>query len=344
MGATTNFGQQVTGGLLAQLPPANNKAVCRYQNTTGATVMVDKVWVNWGSAMAGNHFKAVIYSDAGAAPSTLLRTSPESTGHTTGWHLFTISPALEVTAGMYVWAGVIADATDLTGLCFAAGAIYYNSDTYSDGPSATFGSPTIASGYTYPIVLEGDDGQLRFGRSSVDAGSGTYQTDREHGEKFVLGGVDTVSVQSISTYIKTTSATVKCKAAIFADSAGTPGTKIAQTVEETGTTANAWKTLAFTAPVSLAPGTYWLCFITNENVSTPTVPFNTNLMADGLETEASAWTSPSTLRDVIGGQGIDIYATYTIEPPEPPPPSGHGWKPRPWQQGSIGGHSFKRPS
>ncbi|WP_454752147.1 hypothetical protein [Cupriavidus necator] len=317
--AITTFGNQTLGGTGVQMPPGNNKAVCRFQNNTGNAISVKKVWMKWGSSNSGTiKFKAVIYSDSSGSPANLLATSPEMVGHGSDWVAFDISPALNVAAGAFVWAGVIADGTDIGGNCLGTGQIYYNSDTYSDGPSATFGTPSVA-GFTYPVVLEGDDGQMRLGRSSVDAGSGNYQPDREHGDKFVLAGTDSVSVTSISTYVNTTSATVKSKAAIFNDSGGLPSTKVAQTTEVTGSTAGAWLTLPFASPLTLAPGTYWLCFISSENLQTPTIPFGGSLRADGADTEASAFTSPSTLSVNLAPVGIDIYATYTaIAPGETP--------------------------
>ena len=349
MGALTNFGNQLLNGVLVQMPPGNNKAVCRFQNTNDVTVPVSKVWLYWGTTTA-TKVKAVIYSDSGATPGVLMSVSAEHVGHANGWVAFDISPPQPVAPGQYVWAGLIANDTDFGNNCTGGGQIYYNANLYTDGPSASFGAASVA-GYTYPIVLEGDDGQLRFGRSSVDAGVGNYQPDREHGEKFVLGGTDTVYVESISTRILTTNATVKSKAAIFSDVGGFPADKIAQTVEVTGSTANSWLTLPFAEPVSLVPGTYWLCFIASENLQTPTISRISTVSlraSDGGDTEASAFSTPSTLMGVgaieFTDMGIDIYATYSLTGPEPPPPSGHGWKPRPWQRGSIRGQSFKRPS
>lgn len=318
--AITNFGNQVLGAALVQMPPGNHKAVCRFQNNTGNTVSVSKLWTKWGSTTS-TKIKGVIYSDSSGTPDSLLATSSELIGHGPGWTALDFSPALSVAPGQYVWAGVIADATDVCDQCVGTGQIYYNPDTYADGPSSSFGTPSIA-GFTYPMMLEGDDGLLRFGRSSVDAGSGNYQPNREHGEKFVLGGADSVEVQSISTYVNTTSASVKSKAAIFNDSGGLPSTKVAQTVEVTGATAGSWLTLAFASPVTLAPGTYWLCFISSENLQTPTISFGGSLRADGPDTEATAFSSPSSLTDSIAPVGIDIYATYTAASPPGETPIG----------------------
>ena len=320
--AQINFGNQVPGASTIQFPPGENKAVCRVQNTTGQDLAVERFIGHWGFAdYSTAKMKAVIYSDNAGSPNALLATSNEQIGGFAAFKTFTFATPLTVAAGAYVWIGVISDTTVLAGFCTASGSIYYNADTYSDGPSATFGSASIA-GYTYQMWVEGDDGQLRFGRSSVDAGSGNYQLDNEHGEPFVLGGTSDVDVTSISTYVQTTSATVKSKAAIFTDSAGLPGTKVAQTVEVTGATANSWLTLNFSSPVRLSPGTYWLCFIADTNLVTPIIGGGGLLRVDGSEAESTAWSSSITFLYDRAPVGLDIYASYTVVAAGPTPISG----------------------
>lgn len=311
--ALQNIGNQASGTSSVQFPPANNKAVCRFQNTTGYAISVSKFVGEWAGSYASAKIKAVIYSDLSGVPDALLGASAERVGIVGGFNTLTFSSPVTVPAGAFVWIGVISDTQMMCSTCLSSGAIKYNADTYSDGPASTFGAASTAA-FTYRMWVEGDDGTTRLGRASVDAVPGNYQPDREHGEPFVLGGTQSVSVTSISTYVNTTSATVKSKAAIFNDSGGLPSTKVAQTVEVTGSTANSWLTLNFSAPVTLAPGMYWLCFVSSENLVTPTIPGGGNLRADGTDTEATAFSSPSTLASSIAPFGIDIYATYTVAP------------------------------
>ena len=315
--ALTNIGKQIKGASSVQFPPANSKAVSRFQNTTGGTVTVSKLW-GYFDYHATAHVKAVIYSDNAGEPDALIGTSDERIGTANGWNSLSFSTLVDIPNNDYIWIGVIADALIYSSGCsLLTGGIRYNADTYADGPTDPFGAAST-TGYVYAVFVEGDDGQLRFGRSAVDGGAGNYQPDREHGEPFVLGGTRNVSVESISTYINTTSATVKSKAAIFTDSSGSPGTKIAQTEEVTGATSGAWLTLNFTSPPELSPGTYWLCFISSVNLATPTIAVSGLLMADGTDTEAIAFSSTLTLNTDLSPIGIDIYASYSYVSPTPP--------------------------
>lgn len=317
--ALVSMGNQLSGGSNVQFPPANNKAVCRFQNTTGSPITVVRFWGKWeGGANLDRNIKAVIYSDSSGNPGALLAVSDEKVGQTALWNSIPFSTPVIIAPGAWIWFGVISNGVLLSPFCLSSGEIRYNANLYSSGPSASFGAATSAA-FTYPMMLEGDDGTMRFGRASVDTDSGNYQPDREHAEPFVLGGTSSVAVNSISTYVKTTSATVKSKAAIFTDNGGLPGTKLGQSDEVTGATANSWLNLPFSSPCILSPGTYWLCFISNENLVTPTVPYGGKLRADGSDTEATAFSSPSSM--AVGPSisvapiGIDIYASYSAYAP-----------------------------
>ena len=318
-----NFGNQVAGNQNVQFPPADSKAVCRFQNTTGGDLLVDKLYAHWNPGSGTAKVKGVIYSDNAGSPDVLLATSNEKVGVASYWDGLTFPTPLLIAAGDYVWFGVISDTMCVSDKCLSGGTILYNSNTYTSGPSSTFGSATSAS-YTYRMFLEGEDTTASFGRRSIDitsiaSGDGNYQPDREHIEKCVLGGAASVNVTSISTYIRNTSATAKSKAAIYADSAGYPGAKLAQSVEVTGSTADTWLTLSIPGGLFLSPGTYWIGFITSENLTTPVIPFTGHLIVDGPMTEASAFDptyptgSPVVVFDpVTDGRGIDIYATYGL--------------------------------
>lgn len=308
--AFQNIGNQVDGASSVQFPPANNKAVCRFQNNTGYPITVTKFVGKWISGNPTDKVKAIIYSDNAGSPDSLLASSDEKVGITTGYNTITFSTPYVIGIGEFVWIGVISDTMRLAS-CISTGSIKYNSDTYSDGPSATFGAPSTAN-FTYPMWVEGDDGTARLGRASVDTVPGNYQSDREHGEPFILGGSQAASISSISTYVNTASATVKMKAAIFNDNAGLPSTKVAQTNEVTGTLANSWVVLNFPTAQEISPGTYWLCFISSENLVTPTIPGGGLLRAEGTDLESNAFSSPSTLSQSIIPSGIDIYASYTL--------------------------------
>ena len=314
MGQIT-IGKDTLGGTLVQMPPGDNKAVCRFQNTNADPITITKAYGSWLNSYPSAKVRVVIYSDTtGPLPNNLLGYSDEKVGiSATTWdNEFNFSTPVVVNSGDYVWIGIISDTMCLGSHCHSSGTIIYNSDTYSNGPSSTFGAASNAP-YTYPIFCYGDDGELKFGRSSINGGTGTYNADQQHADKFVLGGTDDIEIDSISTYIKTTSGSVKTKAAIYTDSGGVPGSLIAQTEEVIGSTADSWITLDFVSPVTISPGTYWLCFIADTNLTTTTIPVSGHLRNNGTLTEASAWPSTSASYDVNNTpKGLDIYATYTI--------------------------------
>ena len=313
--AKTNLGNQIAGASNVQCPPGNNKAVCRFQNTSAYPIAIDKLYCSWALPHSTAKLKPLVYSDVAGLPDALLGEGNERVGVVAGWNVLTFPIPVIVQPGEFVWLGTISDTMLTGGQCSVlTGGIKYNANPYAPGPSATFGAAST-SNYLYRILAEGDDLQPRFGRASIDSGSGNYQPDREHGEPFVLGGTDPVPVDSISTYIKTTSATVRSKAAIFSDAGGMPGIKLAQTEEVIGSSANAWLRLPFTSPYALAPGTYWLCFICSENLVTPTIPVTGLLRVDGSEMEATAFQGVSNFLFQSGApSGIDIYASYAAGP------------------------------
>lgn len=316
--AEINFGRQTVGATNIWQPQANQKSVCRFQNTTGQILNIDKACFKWGINQGPTKVKAVIYSDNAGAPDALLAVSPERNNILSAWETFTFASPPAIAIDAYVWAGHIADANMLAGTGITTASRAYNNNTYTSGPTSTFGSYSTEA-KAHAAIMIGDDGQSRFGRSSVDAIAGNYQPNREHGERFVFGGAVSVLADSVSTYIQTTSATVKSKAAIFSDVAGVPGVPLAQTNEVVGSTADTWLVLPLTTPYTLVPGTaYWLCFVTDTNLVTPVIPAGGWLWVDGNETEALAWQNPPpALFLYMSGvpSGIDIYASYSAIPP-----------------------------
>lgn len=321
-----NFGNQVVGTQSVQFPPANYKAVCRFQNTSGSDLRIIKFHGHWSVINESVRIKAVIYSDNGGAPGELLAVSNERIGIPTGhWASLSFATPFLIPRDTYVWFGVIAD-TMLSDLqCSSVGVIHYNANNYSDGPSQSFGTATTAP-YTYRMFLEGEDDTASFGRRSIDitgiaSNDGNYQPDREHADRVFLDSPGSVNVTSISTYIRNTVPTVKSKAAIYSDNAGYPGTKLAQTEEVMGSTAGTWLTLSIPGGVILSPGTYWLAFVSSENLTTAVIPYSGALIVDGPMTEANAFysTYPTGSPVVVtnpdtDGRGIDIYASYEDPP------------------------------
>lgn len=346
MGALVHFGAQ-RGTTSYQMPLANTKSVTKLQNLTGYAVPVTKAWVYWGATVASTtKLKAVLYSDVSNAPVALLGVSAEVAGHADGWVPLTFSPAVVIPNNGYVWAGVIADHDDYSsGWLSGAGTSCINADSYSTGPASLFGTPTSTLGYSMPVMLEGRDGQQRFGRATFGNEGATFNGGWQYGQAFVLDEPGPVKAQSIALYHTTASATTKIKAAIFSDLGGVPNTKLAQSVEVTGHSANAWLTLPLSAQVVLAPGTYWIVHIADGSrggtqLNYPSVDGKVGI--DSTEAEATAFASPSLMASFVTQKWFDMYVNYVPSPANPL--IGHGWKPRAWQQAGRFHQSFKRPS
>lgn len=314
--AFQSIGQQVFGSSNVQFPPGGSKAACRHQNTSAYPVAITTLYGYW--EFGGGNVKGVVYSDNSGSPDALLGVTAGVAipGILGDWVPLQLSAPVVIAAGAYVWLGVISATTMSTARCLATGSILYNTDSYSS-PASTFGAASTAA-FTYPLFAVGDDGTMRLGRASVDQdAAGFYYANAAHADKFTLGGTGSVSVASISTFVTTTSGTVKSKAALYTDASGAPGTLIAQTAEVVGSTANTWLTLNFASPPTLAPGTYWVCFIADTSLGTPLIAVTGYLRNDntsgGTVTESAAW--PATMPGLPlnnAPRGIDIYASYSL--------------------------------
>ena len=131
---------------------ADTKAVSSASPSTSGKVLsaTARCWVQSTATVA----KAVIYSDSGGAPTTLLATSDELsiTGTSEGARIFTFSGAnqISITAGTTYWIGLIWQDPGASNFLYSrantANLIQTNADTYSDGPASSFGAPSAANG------------------------------------------------------------------------------------------------------------------------------------------------------------------------------------------------------
>ena len=114
------------------------------------------------------------------------------------------------------------------------------------------------------------------------------------------------------------------KAVIYSDSGGSPGTLLASGTEVTyrgNVNARGWLDLAFASPVALAPGTYWIGFITGSeskgmgyvyDVASGSRAYNPDTYVSGATAVFGALSRDS--------EQASIYATYT-QTASPSPPS-----------------------
>jgi hypothetical protein len=108
-----------------------------------------------GSGSGNQVLKAIVYSASGSAPNELVTSAVSSEvtvtdGQSEGWVDFTFTTPPTVTTTEY-FIGIIAggntNTTRLYYLQTGAGVSAVASDTYSDGPSASFGTATISTDF-----------------------------------------------------------------------------------------------------------------------------------------------------------------------------------------------------
>ncbi|MGB9778645.1 MAG: dockerin type I domain-containing protein [Candidatus Bathyarchaeales archaeon] len=139
-------------GTLTDSMSGDKKFASCFQLEIPTTYHANVTKISWrGTSPQPAHAKAIIYraNSTNGTPQELVATSQETIiTSTTQWWNFTFNPQAILTAGYY-WIGIISDAQTLyytydPGYLpeLNASRFAYNDDLYSDGPSATFGTPT----------------------------------------------------------------------------------------------------------------------------------------------------------------------------------------------------------
>jgi PKD repeat protein len=148
--SVTTFGT-TTPGTKTDSASANVKEVSKYTAPVAGNVTKVTAYISGlGSTSGSQKIRAVVYTDSGGNPGTLLGQSAELTinaGRAWGWVDFTFSGGVAIPAGT-VWIGFIgATKNDLTQIRYDAVSndLKYNTNTYTNGPSSPFGSPRTSS-------------------------------------------------------------------------------------------------------------------------------------------------------------------------------------------------------
>jgi hypothetical protein len=124
---------------------ADRKRVNAYTLSQPGTVSKLSIYLTPGGASGQQVLRGLIYADSGGAPGSLLSTSSELTftsGQAAGWYDLPLPTPLAAPAGRY-WIGVITGAaSNVAGFRYdtVSGSRDYNANSYSLGPSTTFGS------------------------------------------------------------------------------------------------------------------------------------------------------------------------------------------------------------
>src|SRR3990167_10457982 len=127
-----------------------------------------RIWRGAGTANA----KAVVYSDNAGQPDALLATSDEvSISNTSESEVnfpFSGGNQINLTAGTPYWIGIIyggGAAVNFSNDSTANGN-KYNNDTYSDGPTDPFGTPSNSSGIIDAYGIYTVDGDILYLRNA----------------------------------------------------------------------------------------------------------------------------------------------------------------------------------
>ncbi len=153
-----------------------------------------------------------------------------------------------------------------------------------------------------------------FGKTTVGASSDTAVANRKRVNRYSVSS--SVSVTKLTIYLQQggSSGTQTLEGVIYADSGGSPGALIAVSNQLTFASTNTagWYDLPFSTPVSLAPGNYWIGFMSGstsyvvgfryDSVSGARL-YNANTYSSGPSNPFGSASSDS--------EQISLYATYT---------------------------------
>lgn len=144
------FGKTIIGNTSDRYG-ADRKRVSSYALPTAGLVSRLNIYLQPSGEVGEQKLTGVLYGDAAGKPGALLGVSSELVFHSTergGWHALAFPQPLDLPAGQY-WIGVITGASaNVASFRFdsVAGSRYANTDTYSDGPTSTFGTPDAPDG------------------------------------------------------------------------------------------------------------------------------------------------------------------------------------------------------
>jgi thermitase len=143
---TATFGETSVGAS-SDTFAANRKRVNRYALPVAGAVSKLSIYLQPTGRSGSQPIEGIIYSDSSGNPASLLATSNQLTFTSTssaGWYDLTFAKPVELPAGNY-WIGIITGSTgSVAGFRYTSvtASRDYNADTYTSGPTSTFGSFT----------------------------------------------------------------------------------------------------------------------------------------------------------------------------------------------------------
>lgn len=134
------LGRSSLGATSKVFTAANAKAASKF-------TLTDSAWLKQAAfhsqnARPTNAWRFVVYADAAGEPGALVYTSQEILGIVADWNTADLEPWIHLDPGTY-WLGIITSGSSFNSLVqTGTGQTRRNPDTYSDGPTATFGTAT----------------------------------------------------------------------------------------------------------------------------------------------------------------------------------------------------------
>jgi subtilisin family serine protease len=144
---TATFGKTITGAQSDSFG-ADRKRVNRYALTQAGALTKLSMYLAPTGTSGQQVLKGVVYADAAGKPGALLASSNALTFHSSdaaGWYDLPLPSELSLSAGSY-WVGVITGGTSgVAGFRWdsVSSSRYYNSNSYTSGPTDPFGSATV---------------------------------------------------------------------------------------------------------------------------------------------------------------------------------------------------------
>jgi len=202
----------LTGGW--QSFTANNKYATKFTATSTFTATKMRAYlINFA---AGENCKLGIYSDGGAAPSTLLGVTAEINGEgRTGYYNGELVAGVSLTSGTAYWLAILAGSSFACEVYTASHTSNTNADTYSDGFTAAWGS---SSAQTYGLIITAfaDEFYLEITNLRVTASDATiYADDVAKDIVSHISGVNSTQLSSSTILIQ--SPTVNLHDALYLD-------------------------------------------------------------------------------------------------------------------------------
>ena len=145
-----------------------------------------------------------------------------------------------------------------------------------------------------------------FGYDSPGASPDLAEANNAVGGNYALSEAGNVS--KLTFYCRTYGGTGNVKCAVYSDSGGAPADLLAESSAVEVDSTPAWRD--FPLSVSLSPGTYWLCFLSDVNIwiAYDSGSSSTKYVGATYPTFPDPFGSPSTWN---GPRNMSIYATYT---------------------------------